>query len=167
MTDFGLPLVLALLVQTNAADLSLLPVVVPATNKPICAVAWSQNIFGIYSDPTNACISTNGNQRWASWGRVPDATNYVLAWSRNPITNLVPDASLQSTNTGTNTAVTFFISPTVTEYGLIFIQGSTNGPSGPFYDLTNIPYLRLTNDGVNPLPWQWFRSRTENTTNWR
>jgi len=50
-------------------------------------------------------------------------------------------------------------------YGLLFIQGSTNGTT--FYDLSSTPYLRLTNGLGGPLGWQWFRSRTEMTTNWR
>lgn len=50
-------------------------------------------------------------------------------------------------------------------YGLIFLQASTNGTT--FYDLSSMPYLRLTNGAGGPLPWQWFRSRTESTTNWR
>jgi hypothetical protein len=63
-----------------------------------------------------------------------------------------------------NTTQSFFVVPPTTVYGLIFIQASTNGVD--FYDLTPDPYLRLTN-GQGVLPWQWFRSRTEMTTNWR
>lgn len=50
-------------------------------------------------------------------------------------------------------------------FGLIFLQGSTNGVN--WVDLTGTPYLRLTNGAGGPLPWQWFRSRTDMTTNWK
>lgn len=101
----------------------------------------------------------------AWWVGVPGATNYVLGWSRSQITNQVPDSNISWTNCGLATSQTFYVVAPVPTYGLVFLQASTNGAG--WYDLTPAPYLRLTNGAGGPLIEQFFRSRTELTTNWR
>lgn len=160
----GSRLLFLLAIPTGAGDTPPLPPVVPPQQSNICVVVWSQNAAG-FSAPTNLCLMTNGNVRTAWWEPVSEATNYVLGWSRQPITNLVPGPEIQWTNTGLNTTQTFFVVPPIPSYGLIFLQASTNGLA--WYDLTNEPYLRLTNGAGDSSAWQWFRSRTEITTNWK
>lgn len=139
-------------------------------NTNLCAVVWAQNSDGTFSNPTNVCVVVSNNEAIASWDPPPPLTNcvitnYVLGWSRSAITNVLPASNIQWTNTGLSTMQTFLIVQRAPMYGLIFLQASTNGLD--FYDLTITPYLRLTNGTGGLLPWQWFRSRTESTTNWK
>src|SRR6267142_3860672 len=133
-------------------------VVVPRSN--FCAVVWSEAWGHVLSDPTNACIVTNGNVRTVGWNPVLDSpiTNYIVGWAYGSITNLVPDSNIQWTNVGLQTNLTFIVSPITTNYGLIFLQGSTDLVN--WSDLSLTPYLRITNGDGGPLPWQFFRSRT-------
>lgn len=143
-----------------------LPSVPAVTN--LCVVAWSQSANGVFSDPTNVCIITNANHNTVTvrWDNVDTATNYVLGWSRLPITNLYPGTNILCTNTGLATTQTFSVVPVIPMYGFLFIQGSSNLVD--FYDLSPIPFVRFTNGAGGEVPWKYFRSRTENnTTNWR
>lgn len=146
---------------------SLPSITTPPNNTNLCVVVWSQATNGIYSIPTNVCVSTNWNGFSAWWIPVagwPPVTNYVVGWSVNkPITNDFPSTNITFANVGLATNFSIQFQPPT--YGLIFLQGSTNLTD--FYDLSSTPYLRLTNGAGGTLPWQWFRSRTENTTNWR
>lgn len=143
-----------------------LPSVPAVTN--LCVVVWAQSAQGVFSDPTNVCILTNAsmNTGTAWWDPVPGVTNYVLGWSRFPITNVYPGTNILWTNTGLATTQMFSVVPVIPMYGLLFIQASSNLVD--FYDLSPTPFVRFTNGAGGPVPWQYFRSRTENnTTNWR
>lgn len=144
------------------------PLALPAPLTNLCAAVWAQGSNGVFSNPTNVCILTNAsmNTGTAWWDPVLGVTNYVLGWSRFPITNLYPGTNILWTNTGLATTQTFSVVPVIPMYGLLFIQGSSNLVD--FYDLSPTPFVRFTNGAGGPVPWQYFRSRTENnTTNWR
>lgn len=151
-----------------ASDISkaLLARVVPTqTNYTICAVVWAQDTNGIFSDPTNACLSTNGNTRSAWWGpsTTSSVTNYTFTWSFSQITNQVPDTNIVSTNLGLATNYTFQVFASVPVYNLFFLQSSSN--LAGWTDLSNTPYLRVTN-GTTPGT-AFYRTRILTTTNWQ
>lgn len=139
-----------------------LPAVVPTTNT--VTLAWdastSASVLGykIYYGPSSRTYTNSVdvlNVLTTAIERPHGSTNYyaVTAYDLNDV------------ESDYSTEVSLAPVRPIPTYGLIFLQASTNGTT--FYDLSSMPYLRLTNGAGGPLPWQWFRSRTENTMNWR
>lgn len=106
-----------------------------------------------------------GSRNYTNSISVGNVTNATI--SRAPGTNYFAATSVDTNGIESDFSNEAVLTPApqVPLYGLLFNQGTSNGVT--WVDLTPTPFLRLTNAQGGPLPWQWFRTRVEITTNWR
>jgi hypothetical protein len=144
---------------------------VPPLPPVISAVVAPTNTVTLAWNPSAGVVAGyniyvgHASRSYFSMIDVGNVTNAAFSIGRSQ-TNYFTATSYDANGVESDYANEVVLTPVVQapSYGLIFLQASTNGAD--FYDLSPTPYLRLTN-AAGALPWQWFRSRTERTTNWR
>lgn len=151
-----LGLILLLALSVGAGFLHL-----PAVSPPTITLAWDP-VPGVTGYKVYQGAISRGYTNSISVGNVTNATVPLPPGTNYFAVTAVGTNGVESDYS--NEAVYAPPAPIPT-YGLLFNQGSTDMVN--WVDLTPQPFLRLTNGSGGPLPWQFFRSRVQITTNWQ